>query len=664
MFALPEKTNAFMGVLDTNVSDVTAIPFYIANIPLTPLQQVSNLWQMSWQSIVMKLLQTLAKLAAMQLIQNIVQSTINWIRSGFQGSPSFVGNPASLLVNTADQTIGEMIFRDPALNFLCSPFQLQVKLALGLQFGDFSKKINCTLSGVTNNVTNAINNASVSINGSTVFSGNKFINSGGWDNWIQTTSQPQNNSTGAFLIAKSELDERIANKKSTVNQELNWGQGAMSFKSCTDTDFSVSTGKQIGQPSKTYLGSPFMQHPATSSLTYSDGSAPANTNGLALTSQIAGGGGTDAIRKTNCEVATPGAIITNQLGFQASSNQRMGEMQAALANGLDQILSALASELLSMTISSLTNGILGNNSSENSDYMSSLNGQFQKAQQDYNNQIKKISTTTMGNIDISQYTNTYDQFAGQGYSNGLSNLNNNINMYTNTNNQLSGQDYSDLSNVSTSTDNPTLEFINNIVSTDSINTIGQNTSNSGASMNPINTNDPINIQKQNAVLRINYLQIAETKFQDSMTNVENILTKGKSVFVTAKNCNTKYNSSVSKLRASLIDANVITNIDGAKNINRTAANIPWNLIKIQTAASSSKMNMNSLSIARNGVSGATSSKGIIDSLTPITSIQFNTDPQISTIDNVSTWIRGVGDLYTTNYCPINLAPVFSTSTTQ
>ena len=629
MIALPEKAHADALVTEVGPENVGAWLDTAAATMLTAstveaqfgTNTAFQIWDKTWTTIIMKLLQSLAKLAAMALIQNIVEATIKWIRSGFQGSPSYVGDPASLLTNTADQAIGEMIFRDPALRFLCSPFQLQVKIALGLQYSDFSKKINCTLSGVTNNVTNAITGASIDINGNTIrYSNNKFITSGGWDNFIQTTSQPQNNSTGASIIAKSELDARISDKQKAVTQELNWGQGAMSFKRCTDTDYSVSTGKQIGQPTNTYLGSPFTQHPATSSLTYSDGSTPADANGLALTSQIAGGGGTDAIRKTNCEVETPGAIITNQLGFQANSNQRMGEMQAALANGLDQILSALASQLLSMAISRLTQGLLsGDNNSSNTNYTNALNAQFQQAQRDYNSQISSISTTTMNNNDVSQYTNTYDQFAGQGYSDNFNTLD-------------------------------TSQIVSSL----------------GASMNPTSNEntDPLYIQKQNALSRINSLENSELQFQNSLSKEKNLLTNGKNVFITTKNCNTTYNSPISMLRAFLIDANVITNIDGTININRTIASIPWNLVKIEASASSSNEKIDALNTAKSNVLGASSSQGIIDSLTPITSIQFNTDPQASTTDNIGTWLRGVGDQYTTDYCPINLKPIFSTSTAQ
>jgi len=609
MLALPEKAEADVPVVVTAITDPDASFYYMTMddllVPeLTATNATTNtsydIWDKIWENIAMPMLQKLAKLAAMALIQNIVQSTINWIKSGFQGNPSFVGNPGGLLKNTADQAIGEMIFRDPSLNFLCAPFQLQVKLALGLQFQDFSKKINCTLSGVINNVSNAVNGASVTLNGNTVFQGNKFIASGGWDNWIQMTSQPQNNSTGAFLIAKSELDSRIADKQNQVSAELNWGTGALSFKSCTTNSYDAN-GNQIGTPDK-FIGSPSYD-PKENTFDNSNSRSSLQEGGAVS-------------QNTSCEVATPGAIITSELGFQADSNQRMGEYQAALANGLDQILSALAGEILQMAISNLTQGILGGGSSNanNSNYTNSLNAQFQKAQQDYNNQINSVSTTTIGDTNMSQFTNSYDQFAGQGYS----------------------------SNFDTSTYTPP----------------------SGASMNPTNnsTSDPLYTQRQNALTRIGSLTNSENQYQNNLMNVLNLLTKGKVVFVSAEKCDAKYGTASSTQIASQINVNVVTNIDGTPNIYRTLANIPWNFKSISMSTTTSNANLGILYTAKNNVSVATTSQGIVDALTMVNSTDFNTDPQASTTDYVGTWLRGVRDLYTTSYCPINLTSVFATST--
>lgn len=603
LFAFPQKANA------------TGIPVFDAAV--TFVQSTFNSWDYAWENAIKPLLSALGKLVAISLIQNITQSTVNWIKSGFQGNPSFIGDPAGVLQNTADQAIGEMIFRDPALNFLCSPFQIQVKLALGLQFQDFSRKINCTLSGISKNVNYALNNSSISLNGSTIVQGNKFVNSGGWDNWIQMTTQPQNNPTGAFLIAKSELDDRIANKKDLLNQQLNWGTGALSFNRCSERYYDAKTGDQIG-PTNTYIGSESYAKAASGTVNYLSitRNAGGNPTGVAPTQYgpVAPGQSADAFTvdvtsKTTCDVATPGAIITNMLGFQTGSNERIGELQAALSTGLDQVLSALASQLIRQMLTSLTQGVLGNNSNT-IDYKK----EFQDLQNQYNQQIN--STSSIYNVNTSSFTNTYDQFAGQGYSNNFNSFNNSY-------------------------------------------------SNQGESLNPTTeTTDPLYVQRQNALARINSLENSELQFQTSMTNAKNLLTKGKIVFVTAENCNTSHNTQISNLRSFIIDANVVTNIDGTRNINRTIANIPWNLISIAASASSSNANIDFLDIAKNNVYSATTSQGIITALTPITSIQFNTDPQASTTDYISTWLRGVRDAYTTDYCPINLTSVFATSTTH
>ena len=150
------------------------------------------------------------KIAAKALVQEMVQSIVAWINSGFQGNPSFITDPAGFLKNTADQTIGEFIFNDPSLNFLCSPFQIKVKLALGLEYRPFYKKINCTLSGVLSNIKNSFDS----------FANGNFIDNGGWDTWFNLSTNPQNTPQGSYLMAKEQLGIKIQGNKIKKNKLL------------------------------------------------------------------------------------------------------------------------------------------------------------------------------------------------------------------------------------------------------------------------------------------------------------------------------------------------------------------------------------------------------------------------------------------------------------
>ena len=80
------------------------------------------------------------------IIRQFTLSVVNWINSGFKGNPSFVTNTEQFLLNTADITVGDFLMNEPALDFLCDPFKIQVKLAIGLQYRPFKQQIECSFT--------------------------------------------------------------------------------------------------------------------------------------------------------------------------------------------------------------------------------------------------------------------------------------------------------------------------------------------------------------------------------------------------------------------------------------------------------------------------------------------------------------------------------------
>jgi hypothetical protein len=169
---------------------------------------------------------------AKQIVQNMTQSIVTWINSGFQGSPAFVTDLQGFLLDSADQVAGDFIYNDPSLNFLCSPFQLDVKIALATTYqqqshGRFTEEAQCTLSDVTDNVEGFLNGS---------------FSEGGWDSWFEVTQNPVNTPTGAYLAAEGEMYARIVDEQGRQIEELGWGNGFLSFKVCSDTD--VASGKQ------------------------------------------------------------------------------------------------------------------------------------------------------------------------------------------------------------------------------------------------------------------------------------------------------------------------------------------------------------------------------------------------------------------------------------
>jgi len=165
------------------------------------------------------LLDQIAFTMANALIRNITASTVEWINSGFEGSPSFVTDPEGFFLDVGDQVAGQWIEElGPLGDLLCSPFDLQIRLSLGIGWTQSHKEeIRCRLSDVQKNVYNA------------------FLKGGwgsdGWSNWI-SISRPSNNMYGVYLEADNQLTRNVLRQLNINEKELQWGKGFRSFRKC------------------------------------------------------------------------------------------------------------------------------------------------------------------------------------------------------------------------------------------------------------------------------------------------------------------------------------------------------------------------------------------------------------------------------------------------
>lgn len=259
-----------------------------------------------------KIAWTLAKLA----IQQITRSTVNWINSGFNGNPAFIGDPKSYFSDLADQVAGQFI-QGSELGFICSPFQLQIRRALLLS-QSYQSQVSCTLSDAINNVQNfqiftGINNVASPSN----------INIGGWEDWYDTAARPQGNIYGSYQQAQSLLSAEINTAQGNFGLELDWGNGFLSWRDCSGV-------------------------PAARRANDLDNSA--------------------------CPIVTPGSVIVDQLNHTLGA----GVDTLVTADELNEVISALFTQLLNQVFSS-AGGLLGlsgpasGGSSGGSNYLDNLN---------------------------------------------------------------------------------------------------------------------------------------------------------------------------------------------------------------------------------------------------------------------------------------------------
>lgn len=152
------------------------------------------------------------------MLEEMIKSTTQWVNSGFQGSPTFVTDFNGWLTDLADKVAGDIIWRG-GLGFLCSPFKLNVQLALDLQYSESRERFvsQCTLSSVVDNMEN-------------FFAGDFYA--GGWDGWFEMTLNRQNNPYGAVLEGQTKILAGIQGAQGEAINIYQAGRGFLGKEVC------------------------------------------------------------------------------------------------------------------------------------------------------------------------------------------------------------------------------------------------------------------------------------------------------------------------------------------------------------------------------------------------------------------------------------------------
>ncbi len=233
---------------------------------------------------------------AKNILSQMTSSIVNWVNSGFKGSPAFVTDLGKFLEKAADATIGQYLDELGGLgSFICSPFRLDVRVALAVDYDRAragEAAASCTLSGALSNIESFLDNTK------------SFVDAGGWDNWFSITSNPTTYTPyGSMLAAKVEGNARLINKKGQEIEILKFADGFLSSKVC-------------------------------------QGAASANTSSSSA--------------KQNCKISTPGKVISEALTFQLST----GPQSLISADEINEIVSAIFGQLAQQAITGAA-GLLG-----------------------------------------------------------------------------------------------------------------------------------------------------------------------------------------------------------------------------------------------------------------------------------------------------------------
>lgn len=257
----------------------------------------------------------------------ITKSTLNWINSGFKGSPAFVTNLRQNLLTVADQVASDT-FDELTNTIIDSPYQDEIATAIRTGYylstgGQFYIQNPFTLNRYSDNPD--------------AFLRGDF-RQGGLNAFFATITNEQNNPYGAYRLALGELNRRIPANVGRELTQYNWAQGFKSFRG----DCSEGVTPQTQNVELKTLGG--------SSTTNADGSVDMGGVKTVTTKAVA--------LKTSepcldAGIRTPGALAAPAINEALGA----GKQQLIYADEIDEIVGALFAQLVNKAFGAT--GLLG-----------------------------------------------------------------------------------------------------------------------------------------------------------------------------------------------------------------------------------------------------------------------------------------------------------------
>lgn len=278
---------------------------------------------------------------AKMIIRSMTQSIIAWASNGFQGNPAFVQNPKQFFTDAADQAIGQLLY-DSSLSWMCSPFQLQLRLALVFS-RSFQQQAQCTLTQVVSNFEGFVSGVN-----------NELGTLGGWEAWSVMTTEPQNNPYGAFALLSAQAEAKVTGAKERSLLEISLGKGFLNWKDPACVDSANAARQAIDD-----------EDPAALAERDEDFvGPPQNTD------------------PNNCRTFTPGSVIADQINETLS----IPGQELVAADEINEVISAVLAGLVKQALGG--SGLFGAGQSQSISGESSYLAQFEEEDRRYFEQNK------------------------------------------------------------------------------------------------------------------------------------------------------------------------------------------------------------------------------------------------------------------------------------
>ena len=298
--------------------------------------------------------------AARILINNITQSTINWINTGNFGNPFYLTNQESYFKD---------IVKFEVRNLVDIYAYNKAKFPFGKQFA--INTINSYQRKLEDNAAYSLSN--VIKDQAYLDSYRSDFNVGGWEGFLINTQYPQNNYIGFTMIANEDLARKVDKTSTTaaekVQDTLDKSQGFLAPQTCTDNNGNNAYNKvlknQFVRPS--FDSAKWQKENPVSACGYQSSSNTDQTNkdiaacveGWNRRFQAAKDKWNETNGCKNLATTTPGAVVSNQIMEAMSSKIDQPELAAAMGNSFSAILDAVFNKLFDKA-----KGLLGSSTTQ------------------------------------------------------------------------------------------------------------------------------------------------------------------------------------------------------------------------------------------------------------------------------------------------------------
>lgn len=348
LFSRPKKVNA-MPVFDAPVAVTTGAT---AGATATSATVETTSLGLQIKDVAKEIGKQLLMTVARRFLQEMTKGTINWINSGFHGSPLFLENPESFFKDIAKYEIKTMVdmFGYDLNRFpYGKDFALNTINSYKTQLGENAQY---TLSKVMTDpvlLHNYQNN----------------FNVGGWNAFLINTQYPQNNYLGFQMLATEALARKVQgtvqNNAQKVQTTLQQGLGFLSPETCpSNPEYNKVMANAFQRP--TFQSKIKFIPPDYTQYDNVDGSIiPEDSNNpidkLAIEraarakyQEAKDKEKADWIKANTCPgglvKTTPGSVVANQITSAMGSKFRETELAGAMGNSISAILDSLLNKFM------------------------------------------------------------------------------------------------------------------------------------------------------------------------------------------------------------------------------------------------------------------------------------------------------------------------------